>query len=815
MDPFLQNLQSRGIKVVESSGPPSQLAIIGEALGQQEELNGVPFYQNAPAGWMFSEICRNVGIQRETCFISNVVPIRPPNNDLDRLSELGLSVSAFLPSLKARLERVKPNCVLALGKTALYALCGKDEIASWRGSILESTLVPGLKVIPTFHPSFVNRMGDDPAKKEITGARGSVKYDYGTSRISMSLDMRRAVDQSRTPDLPKEDFHIEVVDDPSVAVVRIRDLSRRKVVSFDIETIPDQGIITRMGLCGDNDYAVSFPIDSPQVQESLRELFWNHKGLVAQNGIYDMSYLMAKGMPVRILHFDTRLAHHRIYIELPHSLEFLTSVYTLIPYYKHMSEFNMPRYNGLDALGTFRVYLKLMEELIEFNEVDNFFGFTMPLLHTTARMGWRGMLIDKKKMEEIGKQLDEEIEKRELKLKEQAGFDLNVRSSKQMKEWVYEKLKLPIQYHRKTGKPTLDEDALLKLAKSSGNDALKTVIDIREVKTLKSNFVNKTLDFDGRWCTQYGVAGTDIGRLNSTTTPWNTGANLQNIPRSKQPGLGGLVRKCFVPDPGMILMAFDLEQSDARFVAYLSRDDKAKEIFRSGKDIHKWNATIITGKVESAISDNDRYFAKRCVHAINYKLGPKHLADIIFRDLKQDCSVGQAKEYIRKYQSGCPALLQWHEEISNIVKATRTLITPLGRRRVFFGRISDDLFRKAIAYIPAACTVDYLNLPMIRIEIRLAGLAKLLLQVHDEIVLETSPQNAVHCFEVVKEEMDNYVEIHGDKLKIPIEAKVGLTWGDGQNAKTVGGLVDILRGMDKGAGESRAVPLLVGGGSDK
>src|SRR3990167_9634089 len=133
-------------KRVEAVGPlTAKIVIVGEAPGQDEEREGIPFI--GESGQLLNRLMTDVGIKRDDCYITNVCKVRPPSNKMERLEELGLKVEDFYPELFLEIRKVRPNVIIALGGTALKALCEETEITKWRGSILS---FDGIKVIPAY-----------------------------------------------------------------------------------------------------------------------------------------------------------------------------------------------------------------------------------------------------------------------------------------------------------------------------------------------------------------------------------------------------------------------------------------------------------------------------------------------------------------------------------------------------------------------------------------------------------------------------------------------------------------------------------------
>ena len=759
MDTFLSSLRTRGLKVVTSSGPTNaRIVIVGEALGQDEERLGVPFV--GLSGQMLDKLLRAIGLNRNEIFVTNVITIRPPDDKVERLGELGVKREDFYPSLKERLEMVKPNVVLALGVTALEALTGITSISEYRGSILESSLVPGLKVIPSFHPAMILYMGDDSAKQQLIG-KGAIKYDYGSARQSLIYDIDRVKEESKSAiiNVPIRNY-LTNASWHSVLEFIGACLQEPKT-AFDLETANCE--ITHVGLAYSPNLGMSICLASyDQVEREriwlmLKELFRTHRGLVAQNGPYDMTHLQPFA-PVNILHFDTMLAHHWLYPELPHALAFLTSIYTKEPYYKDQAYLARSIYNCKDACTTFETAERLEEELREFGKEEGFYGFVMPLLHSVLRMSWTGIRVDEKALKQFGLDMLVKIYGAEQKLNELVGREINANSPKQVATYIYDELKCPIQYHRKRRNKTTDEQALTKLYSQTNKEGLKAILDVREAQKMYSTYAQ--IDrCDDRIYTSFSVTGTDTGRLSSRQTSFGLGANLQNIPPE--------FRFVFIPDEGLTFVECDLKQAEAYLVAAFAREPNMLKVFLNDGDIHTENALRIFNKKE--VSQEERYLAKRMVHACNYGLGPQQFGVFV------GCSTTEAKSLIGQYFNAFPLILEWHKEIERMVNETRTLENPFGRKRQFFGRPGPDLYRKAYAFLPQSTSVDYLDHALIRIEQRLRG--DILLQGHDSLLIQTKEEDLASDIKILTEELSVPITINGLSITIGVEIKVGPSWG--------------------------------------
>jgi DNA polymerase-1 len=361
--------------------------------------------------------------------------------------------------------------------------------------------------------------------------------------------------------------------------------------------------------------------------------------------------------------------------------------------------------------------------------------------------------------------------------------EVDVMSAKQMKELLYEEMNLAPQYKkRKDGKTTLtaDEEAIEKLARQ--NPSLSPIFDkvlgIRKDRKILGTYIENLFGEDGRARCSYiiggddeGVGGTETGRLSSRESIFGTGTNLQNVPP-------GNCRKMFVPDEGRVFVEPDLSQAEARVVAYLAEEERMIEVFDGGGDIHQLTADSLpkdfvpSGSAYQNVSNPLRLFAKKHVHAFNYGEGTRTFA------MRAGVSMATAMVIRDGYFSAFPRIVGWHYEVQAALKRSRVMSTPMGRKRTFFGRWGDELFREAYAFVPQSTVADILNLALIRFEksVPTGCRWELMLQVHDAFVLQCPKGEVERCMNVVRSAFDIPVYVKGRVLKIPIEVKVGENW---------------------------------------
>lgn len=770
--------------ICKPTGPlNAKIAIVGEAPGADEERSGRPF--TGGAGKILNGMLFEAGIDRRDCYITNVMDIRPVNNDFGEFYEdssrkiPGKLLNEGNERLIQELNNVKPNVVIALGNEAMKALTGKIGITKYRGSILQmiATAVPGIarqgiggtlqyerfpvhymfKVVPTIHPAAIMRQWE--------------------LRPLAVMDLRRALEESETPTfVPINRIwkKIETISELETKVGLY--LNHAKYVSFDIETCNNQ--ISCISFAMDEFSAFTVPIcmyDKSSWTEQEELLVWlqikrlleSNIPKIAQNANFDMFYLLSTvGITVNNLWMDTMVAFHCLYPELPKSLATLCSIYTREPYYKDMIGTDYYHYNCLDAMITYECAMSIEKELIEFGVDDFYHKYLNNVIPILLNMQLRGVRVDTKKRALAAEELKRIMIEQQKKLNDAVGHELNVNSSKQMNDFLYRELGLPIQSHRKTGKTSTSVDSLKNLAKISPNALFDVIINIRETKKLVSTYLESEVDPDGRFRCSYLLDGTESGRLASRMSATGTGGNLQNVPK-------GIAREVFIPDEGKMFMAADLSQAEARVVAYLSKDKGLINIFESGKDVHAQVAMSIFDKED--VTKEERELAKHIVHASNYGMGARHFAELT------GLSYADAQEKLNLYHITFPGIRIWHMEVARELKRSRILTTPMGRKRMFFGRWNDGLLRDGYSYIPQSTVADVVLKGMINIENELPSGGNIVFNIHDEVVIQI-PIEWELCSSVYKMKelmikcMSIPIEINGRTLIIPVNVKTGSNW---------------------------------------
>ena len=432
-----------------------------------------------------------------------------------------------------------------------------------------------------------------------------------------------------------------------------------------------------------------------------------------------------------------------------------------------------PKYLGSSLTGA-RAVLELypvLSDKITRLELDYvLFNIEMPLCRVLCSVEDRGFQVDRDALEEFGASLSLDIDLLTDKINDMAGEEFNINSPKQLGAILFDKLMLPHGKKTKTGWST-NVDVLEKLMDK--HPIIPAIMEYRKLTKLKSTYVDglvKVIGSDGRIHTSFQMTVTATGRLSSTEP------NLQNIPIRTE--LGREMRKMFVAGEGMVLIDADYSQIELRLLAHISGDERMREAFLSGEDIHAVTASQVFNVSLSEVTPLMRSRAK----AVNFGI----VYGISDFSLSQDIGVtkAEAKEYIDSYFSKYSGVKDYMKDIVAKAKEQGVVKTLCGRARPMPELASSNYnirsFGERVALnMPIQGTAaDIIKLAMIGVYNRFQndGIdAGLILQVHDELIVECPHGEADRIKDILKEEMEGAV-----KLSIPLTADVnmGKSWYD-------------------------------------
>ena len=470
-----------------------------------------------------------------------------------------------------------------------------------------------------------------------------------------------------------------------------------------------------------------------------------------------MGLLLKEGLSTESFVFDTALAAYL--------LDATESDYAL--------ERISVRYTGAEAAGAeavFKLAPVLDTKLRELGMDGLYYQAELPLCAVLAEMEAAGFFVDRKALYDFGESLNAGIAQLQQSIWNHAGHEFNINSPKQLGSVLFDELLLPYGKKTKTGWST-NADVLEKL--QGKHPIVDEVLEYRMLTKLKSTYADgllKVISEDGRIHTNFQMTVTATGRLSSTEP------NLQNIPVRKK--LGAQIRNMFVAAPGMMLVDADYSQIELRLLAHISGDETMKEAFLSGEDFHTVTASNVFGVPVSEVTPILRSRAKAVNFGIVYGISAFSLA--------QDIGVypNEAKAYIDAYLEKYHGVRDYMKQIVETAKAQGYVSTVYGRRR-YLPELKSANFnmrsfgeRVALNMPVQGTAADIIKLAMVNVHRRLKaeGLkARLILQVHDELIVECPGEEAEQVRQILTEEMENAA-----RLSVPLlaEAHIGHSWAE-------------------------------------
>ncbi|MBQ6604917.1 MAG: DNA polymerase I [Tidjanibacter sp.] len=530
--------------------------------------------------------------------------------------------------------------------------------------------------------------------------------------------------------------------------------------------------------------------ESGELLTILRSLFEDEAvAKVGQNMKFDIMMLRGVGIEVRGAKWDTMLLHYLIDPESRHNMDFLAMRYLdyqPIPIEnligrgaKQTTMDKVPlaqvaEYAAEDADITWQLYEKLRPMAEERGVLELYHKVEEPLIEVLADMEWEGVKVDTARLAEYGTELSATLAEIEEKIRSMADTpDLNINSAKQLGVVLFEKLQIDGKPKKtKTKQYRTDEEYLTSL--SDKHPIVSLVLEYRGLKKLLSTYIEALPQlvnrYTGRIHTSYNQAVTATGRLSSTNP------NLQNIPvREEQ---GRLIRKAFVPaDSDHILLAADYSQVELRLMAHLSGDEAMIEAFRSGEDIHRDTAARLFHTTPELVTSDQRRKAKTANFGIIYGISAFGLRQRI-----SGISLGEARDIIEGYFASYPKVKSYIDRVIGDAREMGFVETLFGRRRylpdINSGNANTRAFaeRNAVNAPIQGSAADIMKLAMIAVHSRLQaeGLqSKMILQVHDELVVDTLRTEQERVERILHEEMEKAAQL---TVPLLVECGVGEDW---------------------------------------
>lgn len=864
------------------TGQPYRIALIGEAPGSDEVAEGKPFV--GMSGRFLDQKLSQAQIIRDACFVGNICQVRPPGNKIELFSRSGPEITNGLTQLEKDLNEYQPNICILLGKTALWAAKATDAISDWRGSIFVSDIPGpfyGQKCIAAYHPAACLRQYEwsplllldlrkglrhattptwfPPSENfslfdSVDGVIGRLNW-LKEKKPKVALDIEgyvnamscisfawSATDAFIVPIATRGNNNFystaedearvwkaltDVLSDPEIPKVLQNSLYDRFVLQYSygitVRNVVDDTMLKHAELYCELEKSLAFQVsiytDRPfykmgRKSEDQNE-FWTYccrDSAVTWEINEKLDKMLDAGQRQHYL-FNMHLLNPLLYMELRG--------------FKYNVEESKRRLEQIDN--------HIYELQTELDKVTGY-GFSCSTIEealslVTGTMCYKRDAETPKQefvgtYEKVRDLIRKGIENLTLRDRGYIGqvlsVSLNVASSKQLKTYLYDVLKLPEQWKTdpktKEKRLTCDYDALLKLRRHSTHPALPLIIDIGELLTRKET-LEHFVDPDGRMRCGYNVVGTETVRLSCYASPSGSGFNLQTVPDTNtmkpeghllRPGM----RDLFMADEDCWLAQCDLKGADGWTIgAHLNSlgdpsmlDDLRHGIKPAARVCYMMRHGLqsLNGKTRDQVkellkeikSDDWDYFAfKIGIWGMCYLMGPDLLATVIAK--QSEGTVWKSRPEMYKSRDAVFAayrLATWHTRTEHKLDpkfgGKPEIQTSVGHRRRFFARKQDRL-GQALSHEPQFYTTNRTNAAMYRLwtdrenripsrnqSSRISLRCEPIHQVHDALITQFRKDDTAWATSKIKQWFDNPVIIAGQKITIPFDGKFGESWGN-------------------------------------
>ncbi len=586
-------------------------------------------------------------------------------------------------------------------------------------------------------------------------------------------------------------------------------------VAWDTETTdvkPRSAQLLGIGCCwgtGANDvayipihHATGNNLDLDMVREALRPILESGDYPKAfQNAKFDRLVLRCQGIELQGVVFDTMLASYVLDPEKPHNLKDLSvrnnlvlelkSYSEVVPKGQTIAEVDIPTvayYCGQQVEATFQLVDKLSAKLKQVPAVEKLLlEVEQPLEPILAEMEYRGIRVDSFYLEELSQQLQKDLAKISEQAYQEAGDKFNLGSPKQVSQLLFEKLGLDSNKSRKT--KTGYSTGAATLEKLQGDHpVVDLILQYRTLDKLKSTYVDALPQLvrtdSQRVHTDFNQTVTGTGRLSSSNP------NLQNIPIRTE--FSRQIRKAFLPEQDWLLVSADYSQIELRILAHLSQEPVLVEAYQQNEDIHSVTARLLFEK--STVTPEERGLGKVINFGVIYGMGAQRFA----RSAGVTSSAG--KEFIQRFYRRYPGVFAYLERVKKEAIARGYVETILGRRRYFefedgslqkmkgrdpeeidlnkrnLGRNDAGILRAAANAPIQGSSADIIKIAMVKLhEVLQNYQARLLLQVHDELVLEVPPEEWEMLQSEIETTMKSAIEL---TVPLVVDIHVGKNWMD-------------------------------------
>lgn len=787
----------------------SRVVVVGEGPGESEVRAGIPFAGGS--GKLLFDAIRQYGLHRANVYVTNVVKrqISLSRTGNERHIVHRGELQSWMGLLKWELERLPHvEVIFAMGNYAIEAITGNEGVMKWRGSVLDVQLDNGrnVKVVCTINPAYALR----ELKTEPMFLMDAKKLDL----VNRGVFKMPVIDKIINPSYKE-------------AMQFLRDLRKaKKPIAYDIEVINMETACH--GVTNSTDHAMCINLrdgarNRYTVQEEADILLalqecCDTQQVIAQNGGFDAYWVWLHDRLKVHIGFDTLLAHHTLYPQFPHSLAFLTTQYTTLPYYKDEGKFwkeggdidQFWRYNCQDVAITLMVAERLKVELEKQGLTKFFTDHVMRARPHLTEATVHGVKVDMSLKAKITQDVGEDVAKSLAEfhrlVQELTGRDdyfPNPNSPQQLQTLLFQILGLK---GRGQSTDETNRKHILKHPNTSpkAKEMLAALDRYKKEDKFLGTYAESQAGQDGRMRCDYKQQGVTNapGRLSSSGLLDGQGMNLQNQPPK--------ARQMFIADKGCVFIYFDLSQAEARVVAYRANIPVWKAQFEKARIDGKYDAhralaadmfKIPYDKVpeKDTVKDADgnesytlRYIAKRCRHGLNYRMQVDRLSEVT------QLPFHEARKAFNLYHASTPELKRWWDRQEADFRKTRVIYNALGRRFKVIQRLDEDVLASIVAFYPQSTIGDKIVQVWYQAEEDdewPTGKARVALNVHDNLVGIAEPKVAKKALSILKRYAESPLMIQDvynhapEPLIIPAECKMSVPGEDGvhrwSNLKTV------------------------------
>lgn len=793
-------------------------------------------------------LLKDAGISKGDCWLSTVskYPVWPEGGKKGekipftlRAQRQGVDLIEQLEDLQNEVNSIKPNCILALGGPALWALGGKDrKISQNRGSILHGM---GVKYVPTYNPRDLSFNSG--------GSASEIKGYY--NRQIMLFDFKRAAAQSQFPELNLPHRTLEICRNSHQLKEFIDRYKHEKKASIDIES-GGHGLPICIGIAFNKNHGMTVPLwnadgisnipDSDLIQcWILIQYVLDNFDIIGQNFNYDRDKILRLGFTVKRFISDTMYKAFAINPELPKGLGFNTSIYTEEPFYKDEGMYHGPIESLLtgcarDACVTYEVDENQEKDLIEIHQQTFFYNYLMKLPNMYWDIERQGFKVDPIARDRLLYKYIEWDERIRYRLFQLTGTEINVNSPKQIQILLFDNFGLPRK--SSTGEEAITE--LLNSPTAIKNDEQREVCELiledRRVRKSISTYLMAMPDFDSRMRTTYfpclETGRSSTGQQDPPIRPEievydEKGKKKKKVlgiafqTMTKHGDIGADIREMYVPDdptpvpnisPDMLEEVFvqaDSSQAEARVVWLLADDEEALRLVDE-IDYHAATATWFFGGIETDYSKKVlgyehpiRFAGKTLRHAGHLGAGKRRASIEVNTQARKykipiHISESVAERALKIFHSKQPKIQGvFQNSVIECLKRNRTLVAAIpygldvefGGRRTFFERWGEELYRQGFSYIPQRTVTDNTKAAGLRIRARCPGI-KIVMEAHDALLFCIPKWRLQEWIPIIKQEFERPINfsrcsIPRRDLVIPCDIETGLNYCDLKKFKDI------------------------------